>query len=819
MKKIIKKCLIAMLTLAVILPTGLMKVSADDTFFSPYFNIVRVDSDPSYGSSTHPSYVEGDTQYYRNGDLVALEVYLPANHSSVIDNLIIKFDSSKVKLLSSYSKINRSIGDDLADKDWSLSAMKWDNDSSQIFLSATASSTGDPSYNETDGGLLATIYFQVLDTNVETELGTAIDFEFEFQAIRAVEDQKAIYCHEGYDANNHDATRYMALTTETITAKKPTASFSAKDGFITKSEAKNLATLNDLKNYNDVTASVSDGSNLDVTVTCAEYNTIKAGTEGTYTVTYSYTFDGNTYPQEYKLTVIDDDVEISDDKTVALKASNIIINETAAKALGTKEELISLNQAQVYLSEGGTATPLVNAPGFADMQAGTVGTYDVTYSYGSDSKFVSKTVYVTVVKDGSDISDNNKVSLYAKDGFIIESEAKALTQCSQLAPYNSAEVTHANGDKEIPNVSLDSTPWNAIKLGTLGTYNIAYMYGSGDTEVIKNANLTIISDDSIISNDGKTSLVANDVDIYQEDAKKIVDENDVIDLAGAEVTLSDGSKVKPEVVIDNLDDLKAGVVGDYEITFKYGEGDSAVEKTITITVTEDLRHEITAKDVFINQSAVKQLASKDSLRTVNDVQVTAIDGTHPDAVVNTDQFGEIKAGNIGTYTIVYSYGTGTKEVFKSVTITVVKDGSETNEDASLFAKNAFLKASEAKGLSQVEDLISHNEAGVVLFDGTTATPAVSMLAADWALLNNGTKGTYAVIYTYSTLTKTVNVVVIDDDSDESEDGTVSLYAENGFLTVSQAKAITGKNDLRNYNKALVTLTDGTTVDATVSIDA
>lgn len=836
MKKIFKVFVAMLLTITCIAP--LTEVSATennnvakvDHVYGEQIDLERVVSrNAGSGNGTHkyPNYMEGNTQYYRDGDIIEVNLKIPANTGVQLISQNIGYDKTKVELLSSERDISRSADSRFRDElGWTMDVVaKTTQANPEIVIFGGSNNYRDLTTKDFEGGSIAKIYFKVLD-GIETKTGTPIDFTFYgFQAIEAREREVAgetklvlDYVHIGYDPAHDGETAYATSPTQTIIAKKPTVTFNAENGFIKQSQARDLISQNDLKVYNKASASSSDGSELTVGVETPSFANIKAGTLGVYDVTYKYTNEGVTDTKVVKLNVVSDDAVISPEGKFAITAKNAIITEATAKALADQSGLIAVNKAVVTMSDGTTQTPVVNAVNFADIKAGKTGSYDVIYSYTAGSDTTSKTVKVNVVKDGTVISPDQDFGLYAEHGFIKDNEAKALQNKSQVIPYNKAEVIMSDGTKKAPENTISSGDWLSITSGTKGTYAVLYQYGSGANEVNAPVKLTVIDKDAPVSPDGKASLYAADVELSVTEAKALTAQTDLIALTKAAVTLSDGSTAVPTIASVDFASIKAGTEGTYPITYTYGTGEGKVEKTVNVVVSKDKENTIEAKDKIITQSEAKALDLKEDLRNINEVFVTAIDGSHPNAIVTTSQWADIKAGKVGTYVINYSFGVGDKKASIDVKVVIVEDGSVIGSDASLFARNGFMEQSKAKELKAKEDLIPYNAAVVTLLTGDTLLPVVNVAPADWTQLNSGALGTYVVNYSHEDLSKVVNTTVIRDDSEVSNDQKASLFAKNAFIQASEAKTLANKEALKEYNEASVTLINGTSANATVTID-
>ena len=821
MKKIIKLVVAVLITATCVVPLQTIEATQTEGV-DAIRSITRNDGGGAFGTHKNANYSENGVQYYRDGDIVEVKIDLPANTDTQTYQQAIRYDSSKLELLSANYDIQQSIDRHYLMKDWSVYVSRLNNDPNTILIYGGTNNYIIESTKDKQGGTLAKMYFRVKDGGESVDK-TPVVFEFpQFQTAKNTENGM-IYTHIGYDPLKDKETAYYTAPAQTIYLKKPTVNFMAESGFISQSEAKNLANVNELKHYNDVSAKLSDGNTVDVNVHAPDFSSIKKGELGTYDVTYSYEQDGNTENSSVKINVVHDDAIISPEKTFALHATSAYITQSDAKSLKDETMLIDVNKAMVLNVDGTLVAPVVTTTSFPLIKEGTLGAYDVTYSYTREDEVVSKTVKVVVVRDDSVISSNADASLSAEDGFIKQADAKGLTSKDTLTLYNNAEVTLLNGTKEIPTVNVSSAEWLAINIGTIGSYDILYSYGMGSNEVTKRVKLTIIKDTAEISLDKKASLYAQNAEISESEAKALNDETDLITLNHASMTLSDGSMLIPSVNAVEYSKIKAGMIGEYEVEYSYGDDQGYVSKKVILRVIEDKKHVITAKDTFLSVEQAKALTSINDLRNINNVHVTAIDGTHPNAVVKTDDWVSIKAGELGRYTIAYSYGTNDELVTIEANVVIVENGSVINDKASLYAKSSFISESVAKKLSAKEDLIAINHAKVTLMNQNNVHPIVQMNAAHWYLLNNGERGVYDISYTHKTdsdvLSKKVNVTVIKDDAKISSNEEVSLYASNAFIQSSDAKKLMNKEQLGIYNKAMVTFVDGRNANPEVSVSS
>lgn len=605
-----------------------------------------------------------------------------------------------------------------------------------------------------------------------------------------------------YEANGERVSKTVSLTlTKGTTPPSNSFALYARDGFIYENLAMTLTGQQDLIPYNEALVTLKDGSSAEPQVATSHYSLIKAGTIGTYPITYGYTKGSESLTKTVQLNVIETGAVISPDHDFALYAQNGIIQSSDAQALMNRNELISYNKAKVTLKDGTLQNPTVTTTDWIAIRAGVIGTYRITYSYGTGANLVQTTVILRVVPDGT-ISPDGDFILYASDGFISQVEAKAIASQSDLIPYNAANVIKFDGTEAKPTVSTAS--YADIKSGKLGTYNVAYRYGFGTNEVSKTVKLTVHNGE--VSPGGNYVLSASDGFISQTEAKALVNPNEVIALNKASVVKKDGSTALPVVTIlpTNWLSMNAGISGMYPVLYSYGSGNDYTQKTVNIivyddggTVSPDKDFVLHARDAVISQSEAKALLNEDNLTIYNNAVVTKITGEKVTPNTTASEFASIHAGTVGVYAVTYDYGTGTNHTEKTVKLVVVKDGALIAPDRSfaICADDVMLSQAEAKALANKAEFIALANATVALANGMSDVPTVNVDA--WNDIKAGQSGTYEVTFAYKGVSGAIIATVTQQykeaylfDYDGNSRVDILDYAEftsymNGIKTVTK----------------------------------
>ncbi|MDD8049336.1 MAG: hypothetical protein PHH04_07040 [Thomasclavelia sp.] len=589
----------------------------------------------------------------------------------------------------------------------------------------------------------------------------------------------------------------------------------ADNGFIYQSQAKALSSTMQLNTYNSASAVTNAGLSVTPTASTTSWASIQAGTIGSYDVKYTYGSGATQGTKTVKLTVIPDGSVVSPDKKFAINASDQIINQTEAKALTGEDKLVTTQSAIVYMADGTTKIPTVDSKGnWSNIHSGIVGSYDIDFSYTLNGVSATKTAKLTVVSDKDIITPDRTAALHSEDASITQLQAVGLNVYTDINKYTNAYVILANGTRTTPITTV--VDFTTIKAGTVGTYPVAYNYGTGSNAINSSVNLTVTTEP-------KHTVIASNGWIKASQAKALNSVDDLVSYNKASVTTLGGTTAKPNVTTTSWPSIKAGVNGVYDITYSYGTGLQEGTKTVQIHVIPDGTiispnedFALYADGGYIYASDAKSLTELKDVIPYNNAFVELLDSaTRVEPTVTCSSYSSIKAGITGNYEVTYSYGTGSNTVTKTVNLSVIPDGTPVVGDYVIMADSSFLQQSEAKALTDSNDLITINNARVILYKtGTVTAPTISV--PDFASIKAGTLGTYKATYSYSNSTGSsnisVNEIVVPDGSEIGDN--FALYAKNGVITPTEAKALTNITGLIPYNNAIVYLLDGKTTTPT-----
>ncbi|MEA4875564.1 hypothetical protein, partial [Anaerorhabdus sp.] len=303
-------------------------------------------------------------------------------------------------------------------------------------------------------------------------------------------------------------------------------------------------------------------------------------------------------------------------KNVSIQAVKI----TSGIAVGgiTDSEFITLHQATAGHVDtntntvSDTPTVTVNATDRANIAAGKVGKYTITFNNTVAGQTATKNVELEIFpnfpEDAVVSGDGTK---YVKADAKIVKQAEIRTGIALDTNVTDTElitVLNASGGKindggtgvqaVVPNVSMDATSRGKLNRSEIGDYSVTFSVGTGAPEAIasKTVVLKVMPDDTSTSEDGKYWVSGEAVIIKSgELLAGVAADNNVTDaeyralhnvLAGhinADGTATTDTAVVTVSVADKAK-INTGTVGSYTVTVSNGTGTSTATKTFTLTI-------------------------------------------------------------------------------------------------------------------------------------------------------------------------------------------------------------------------------------------
>jgi len=465
-------------------------------------------------------------------------------------------------------------------------------------------------------------------------------------------------------------------------------------------------------------------------------------------------------------------------------------------------------------------------------------------------------------------SGNDKVS--AQNTILTVTQAKALSSAELLYGRNlNASATRlynnvsgsvngsAGTSSNITQTFQNSADWTSIKAGTIGSYDVTYSAGSSATATVK---VAVVPDGSVTgpTTDGDDAIYSKTIIMKSADAKNVFGAmtssrglmsstyNDVHAVFNGETIsdpINDTTVVTQTFTNGDWDNIKAGTVGSYSVT--YACGDARTQKVRIIIVKDSayvtgLNDAVIADSVTVTSSEAKTL-TKDALygsgynyvvgfyRNANDNDIDIVDNDDPyiktliPQTIDDVDLNAIKAGTTGTYDVMYQIQDRGDNSWTSITptVTVMPDDAVivgntgdalhassyiTTSDAakSNFAGKAsdILYGTSTTGTSNEYNRVIIDQSNIILTDSSASTRQVAseqtITAADWSAIQAGTEGQYDVKYAVRTkadstktdASQTAHVVIMPDGSSIDNGKAAAVHASGITLTATNAKTLT-----------------------------
>ncbi|MDF9825238.1 hypothetical protein M2475_001696 [Breznakia sp. PF5-3] len=451
--------------------------------FKATHSVTWADGSAGYGVSPS-SYVEDGVTYFQDGSIIEVAVVLPDNHSTISTMNEIRYDSTKLTLVSSYTDVTATMPSSFYKDNFEMLCNGYPIDATTSMIRIQAASrTCTPNY---EGGKLCKIYFKI-NQGVATEEGTTITFTSPyFDAIDANFD----YLTLGFDPADK-LSMFCECDPFSIVVKKPKANETSPS--ISLETATKTIYEGDVFDPSSLISSVKDsqGNTVgkeNVTISGGDGVFTKHQPEaGTYTYTYSITDDyGKTTTATATVTVTERTYTI----TKVDKTGKEFTFDAGTSEDDMKKELqdavndafkvtVSCNDGSTFMVEGVALNG--NTEKYkVDSDGKLIGdqTFGVNYelvmpiiSYDSDGNRVI-TKY-----NGSDVNEWNKLSA-TKENYIVKGLIKINgSNNSGNNGNNSGNGNDGSKDSVISAASTAGAGDGSTGVGTADTTNtIAWMF-------------------------------------------------------------------------------------------------------------------------------------------------------------------------------------------------------------------------------------------------------------------------------------------------------------------------------------------------------
>ena len=505
-----------------------------------------------------------------------------------------------------------------------------------------------------------------------------------------------------------------------------------------------------------------------------------------------------------------------------LIASDANIRSTVAKN-ATKQDLITHMDA--LGSQNNIFIDLDVIANFDEINKGIVGTkHNVEFSMDVSGEISKVNVILTIIEDR--ITPDRMGEVNANLTLIHSSVAKNIENEHSLVQLMNVIATY-DGVQIDPLVDANGL-MQEINDGVLNDYSISFNIDADSNSLTPkdNAstieNLSVVSDNTVITPDKKGSVYAQNKQIRSTDAKNIATIDELTKLMKVKATYN-GEAIIPNITTKEFAQIKAGRIGIYDVEFYITEGEGA-SKTVKLSIIEDEaiitpddRGSVYANNMQITSTKVKEIEAKDELIKLMNAQ-SNYNGEVIIPNVSSKEFEKIKAGIIGIYDVEF-YITEGEGASKTTKLSIIEDEAIITPDdvGSVYAKNNQVTSKRAKEIRTIDELIKLMNAEAT-YNGQVIIPKISL--KEFEKIQAGIVGIYDVAFNIiegDGASKTVKLSVIEDDAVTTLDNLGSVYAINKQITSTKAKSLKNKEDLIELMSVRATY-DGSVIKSIVTVE-
>lgn len=487
------------------------------------------------------------------------------------------------------------------------------------------------------------------------------------------------YNLSGVDGSNEtEISMDNASTTVTQVVRADQTTLKANN-FIISSTAATTLTADKAKELADTQGGYKNVESVDytspkITADPVQLSKIQTGKTGTYKLNYTYEYDA-----EHKTTVttyvtVTDDAGDKDDSGVVttIGANNVEIPVGDIEGLTDAEIVDYVKKATgvTAIQDGEVvARKYIDVDDSSDKVVPTIGSYEVTYTYGG----ATATVTVNVVAD----TDTSRI--YASNAVISVDQAKNL---DLNGAKNACDVYAKNDGATIPAtdaaLTANTSQLEKINEGKTGEYDLKFTYTYGSKHKDKTAVVTVV--DKLTTQTGtdghNISLGANDTRfaksvVEQWSPDKFLEE---VFKKSEPIAYDNGTKVETSKI--KLTSLDKNSDDSYTATFSY----DGVTVQTKVTLVDASNISVSGKDFVVPLEDLGNLKEDDVIKLADGTYIDE-DGTphKGDGVkVDPDSLDKLnKMDEPGTIEITLTDETGAAT--DTVKVTVV-DKYETKDD-------------------------------------------------------------------------------------------------------------------------------------------
>ena len=269
---------------------------------------------------------------------------------------------------------------------------------------------------------------------------------------------------------------------------------------------------------------------------------------------------------------------------VTIDANDLKVTPEVAKKIKAESELANIMGAKGTDTDGTplNITPEVAPEDFSKIRAGTEGEYIIKFTATTVKGEKVSTSATLIIKEFTLENQQGQVAFISANNKLLTTsgvtgKVKTLDDLKDLMEVKAT----VSGKDALAEVKVSATDDAELLKGTVGSYEVTFeikgkdAFNSAKTTVI----LTVVSDDTPITPDGKGFLTATNFLITTDEANKITSLNDYITIHSVQGTY-DGNNVLIDVNVPDNVKIVAGAIGIFDVNFTLdGDGDT--------TTTED----------------------------------------------------------------------------------------------------------------------------------------------------------------------------------------------------------------------------------------